>query len=165
MFVPLFHAKMNGFYGREEMSFLQPTKKHGAGCIDRALSCSEFNPVRTKAEAKCRCLHLRQLQTPTGEADPHQRFEWKGCVMISLEKKQTWSKIRKHCGTSSASTSTQCNSYSQKKIAWYDTDSWKATSVSQRTSVFTCMGGDFELTVAKREDFKMPLWGFSALLT
>lgn len=156
---------MNGFYGREEMPFLQATKKHCDGCVDRALSCSEFNPVRTKAETKCRSLHLRQLQIPTGEGDPHQRFKWKGCVMISLEKKQMWSKIHKHCGTSSALISTQCNSYSQEKISWYGTDSWKATSVSLRTSVLTCMGGDYELIVVKREDFKTPLWSFSALLT
>lgn len=89
-------------------------------CIDRALSCSELNPVRTISGAKCRSLHPRYLQTPTGEADPHQSFEWKGCFMISSGKKQTRSKIQEHCGTSSASVSTQCNTWSQKKIAWYN---------------------------------------------
>lgn len=75
MIVPLFHAKMNGFYGRVEMPFLQVTKKCGDRCVDRALSCSEFNPVRTKAEAKCRSLHLKKLQTPSRKADLHQKFE------------------------------------------------------------------------------------------
>lgn len=84
----------------------------------------------------------------------------KGLCHDRFRKETNFSKIHRHCGTSSALTSTQCDSYSQEKIAWYDTDSRRAVSVSPRTSVLTCMGGDVELIFTKRNDFKTPRWGF-----
>lgn len=86
-------------------------------------------------------VSLSQLQIPTGEADSDQSFEWKGCFMISSAKKQTQNKIWEYCGTNSSLISSQCNSYSQK-IAWYNTNAWKATCISMWTLVLTCMAKD-----------------------
>lgn len=147
---------------RRKYLFFQATKKKGNRCVDRALSCSEYNPVRTKAEAKCRS----QAAADTNRGSRSPSKVWiKGLCQDQFRKETNFSKIHKHCGTRSALTSTQCNSYSQEKVAWYNTNSWKAVSVSPRIPLLTCMGGDFELTLAKRDDFKPPLWGFSPLLT